>query len=298
MRTGQYDGVSASGDATLRLIAGGDVAPVNTDLIPNYADVFDALKDQPWNTVDGQPYGVPHGRGANLLMWRSDKVKPAPDSWGAVFDPGSPHKGKVTAYDNPIYIADAALYLSATQPDLGITNPYALDADQLAAAVDLLKTQKGLLSEYWSIYTDEQAAFNDGTSVIGTTWQVITNLITADGTNVKAIVPEEGSTGWSDTWMVSSSAAHPNCMYMWMDWIISPEVNAQVAEWYGEAPSNSTACELTADEGHCDTYHAGDEAYAAQIRYWTTPTAECLDGRDVECTTYQDWTQAWDEVKA
>ena len=59
MRSGQYDGVSASGDATLRLIAGGDVAPVNTDLIPNYADVFDGLKDQPWNSVDGQAYGVP-----------------------------------------------------------------------------------------------------------------------------------------------------------------------------------------------------------------------------------------------
>ncbi len=298
MSTGEYDGVSASGDATLRLIAADQVSPVNTDLIPNYADVFDFLKEQPWNSVDGQMYGVPHGWGANLLMWNADEVSEDLTSWGAVFDPDSPHAGKITAYDSPIYIADAALYLSATQPDLGITNPYALDADQLAAAVELLKTQKGLLSEYWSIYTDEQAAFNDGTSVIGTTWQVITNLITADGTNVKAIVPEEGSTGWSDTWMVSSSAAHPNCMYMWMDWIISPEINAQVAEWFGEAPSNPEACALTADEGHCDTFHAGDEAYAAQIHYWTTPTAECLDGRDVECTTYQDWTQAWDEVKA
>src|SRR3954469_6834553 len=124
MRTGQYDGVSASGDATLRLIAGGDVAPVNTDLIPNYKDVFDALKNQPWNSVDGQPYGIPHGRGANLLMWRSDKVKSAPDSWAAVFDANSPYKGKVTAYDNPIYIADAALYLKTAQPDLKITNPY------------------------------------------------------------------------------------------------------------------------------------------------------------------------------
>ena len=40
MRTGRYDGVSASGDATLRLIAGGDVAPVNTGLVPNYADIY------------------------------------------------------------------------------------------------------------------------------------------------------------------------------------------------------------------------------------------------------------------
>ncbi|HSL64760.1 MAG TPA: extracellular solute-binding protein, partial [Gaiellaceae bacterium] len=149
MRTGNYDSVSASGDATLRLIAGGDVVPVNTDLIPNYADVYDGLKDQPHNSVDGQMYGVPHGRGANLLMWRTDEVSPAPDSWGVVFDENSPYKGKVTAYDSPIYLADAALYLMKTQPELGIENPYALDDEQFQAAIDLLKTQRGIIGEYW-----------------------------------------------------------------------------------------------------------------------------------------------------
>src|SRR6266511_244492 len=151
MRSGQFDGVSASGDATLRLIAAGDVAPVNLELIPNYADMFPDLKDRPHNTVDGVHYGVPHGRGANLLMWRTDVVKPAPTSWGAVFDPNSPYKGKVTAYDSPIYIADAAVYLMATQPDLGIENPYELDDMQFQAAVDLLKEQRGLVGDepYW-----------------------------------------------------------------------------------------------------------------------------------------------------
>src|SRR3712207_2655715 len=144
MRTGQYDAVSASGDATLRLIAAGDVQPINTDLIPNYADVFESLKNQKHNSVDGQMYGVPHGRGANLLMWNTDKVDPAPDSCGAVFDPAQmeKYKGKITAYDNPIYIADAALYLKATQPDLGIENVYELDDKQFQAAIDLLKQQR------------------------------------------------------------------------------------------------------------------------------------------------------------
>src|SRR5215218_8184089 len=219
MRTGQYDGVSASGDATLRLIAGGDVAPVNTDLVKNYADIFDALKNQPFNSVDGKMYGIPHGRGANLLMWRSDKVDPAPDSWGTVFDPDSPYKGKVTAYDNPIYIADAALYLKATQPDLGIDNVYELDDKQFQAAVDLLKQQREVIGEYWSDYTKEQAAFTSGDTVVGTTWQVIANLVQADKKSppIAAILPKEGSTGWSDTWMISSEAKHPNCMYKWMD---------------------------------------------------------------------------------
>ncbi len=79
MKTGEYDVVSASGDATLRLIAAGDVAPVNTDLLKNYGDIEDFLKGQPFNSVDGQMYGVPHGWGANLLMYNKADVTPAPD---------------------------------------------------------------------------------------------------------------------------------------------------------------------------------------------------------------------------
>jgi putative spermidine/putrescine transport system substrate-binding protein len=298
MKSGQYDVVSASGDATLRLIAAGDVAPVNTDLIPNYADTWDFLKDRAWNSVGGQMYGVPHGYGANLLMYNTDVVSPAPTSWGAVFEGAADYSGKVTSYDSPIYIADAALYLMKTQPDLGIEDPYALDEDQLAAAVDLLKAQREHVGEYWSDYLKEIQAFETGDSVIGTTWQVIVNLAAADKAPVEAILPEEGATGWSDTWMISSKSEHPNCAYAWMNHIISPEANAAVAEWFGEAPANAKACDLTVDKKFCETYHAGDEDYADQIHYWTTPIEQCLDGRtDVKCTTYQEWTQAWTEIK-
>jgi putative spermidine/putrescine transport system substrate-binding protein len=299
MRTGKYDGVSASGDATLRLIAGGDVSPVNTDLIPNYKDVFPALKDQPHNTVDGVNYGVPHGRGANLLMFNKDVVKPAPDSWGVVFDENSPYKGKVTAYDNPIYIADAALYLKATQPDLGIDNVYELDDKQFQASVDLLKKQRGIIGEYWSDYTKAQAAFTSGDTVLGTTWQVIANLVQADKKSppVEAILPKEGATGWSDTWMISSKAKHPNCTYKWMDWIISPKVNAQVAEWFGEAPANKKSCAETDNPDHCKIFHADDEAFFDKVAYWNTPTKDCGDDRGSTCMDYSEWVKAWTEIK-
>ena len=298
MKTGQYDVVSASGDATLRLIAAGDVAPVNTDLVENYPDIAPFLKDQAFNSVDGQMYGVPHGWGANLLMYNTEAVSPAPTSWAAVFDDASDHAGKVTAYDSPIYIADAALYLMSSQPDLGIKDPYALDEDQLAAAVALLKEQKANVSEYWSDYLKEVQAFKTGDSQIGTTWQVIASLAQSEGAPVEALLPEEGSTGWSDTWMISAEAKNPNCAYAWMDYIASPPAQAAVAEYFGEAPANTQACALTSDTSFCDTYHAEDADYAAQIHYWTTPIEQCLDGRtDVKCTTYGDWTTAWTEIK-
>lgn len=297
MQSGEYDGVSASGDATLRLIAGGDVAPVNTDLIANYANVFDDLKNKQWNSVDGVSYGVPHGRGANVLVYNTE-VGPAPDSMAAMFAADSPYAGKISVYDSPIYIADAAVYLMATQPDLGITNPYALDQTQFDAAITLLKDQKSRVGQYWALYTDQQASLETGAITAGTSWQVIVNLATANGAKIGAVKTKEGATGWSDTWMISSKAKNPNCMYMWMNHIISPKANAAVAEWFGEAPSNNESCALTADPNHCVTYHAGETAYWADVWYWTTPTSECLDGRDAKCVPYTEWVNAWNELRA
>ncbi|MBC6459606.1 ABC transporter substrate-binding protein [Actinomadura sp. HBU206391] len=298
MKTGQYDVVSASGDASLRLIAGGTVAPFNTSLTPNYAGIYPDLKNKPWNSVNGVAYGMPHGRGANMLMYNTKEVKPAPDSWSVVFDPNSPYKGKITAYDSPIYIADAALYLMSAKPELGIKDPYALDQTQLKAAVDLLKQQKPIIGEYWSDYTKAVQSFKSSDTVAGTTWQVIANLVKAEKAPVETVLPKEGGTGWNDTWMVAAKAKNPNCAYKWLNHIADPKVNAQATEYFGEAPSNPASCKLTKDKNHCETYHAGDTEYWKKVHYWTTPIPQCLDGRtDVKCTDYAEWTRAWTEIK-
>ena len=300
MKTGQYDGVSASGDATLRLIAGNDVSPVNFDLIPNYKDVFDGLKNQSYNTVNGVGYGVPHGRGANVLMWDPSAVTTAPDSWSVVFAADSPYKGKVTAYNYAIYVADAALYLMKTKPELGITNPYALDATQLAAAKDLLVQQKALIGKYWGTAQEEIDGFTNGDMTIGTAWQYQANTINAAGGSVKVetTLPKEGATGWSDTWMLSAKAKHPNCMYKWMDYILSPKANADVTVYFGEAPVSAAACAEAEKQspGHCAAFHADDETYFKKVWYWNTPSKTCLDGRGDICTDFDAWTQAWTEI--
>ncbi len=299
MKTGEYDGGAFSGDATLRLIAGGDVAAVNTDLIPSYANVFEGLKGKSHNTVDGVSYGVPHGRGANILMWRTDVVQPDPDSWSVVWDGGGAYAGKVTAYDYEIYIADAAVYLMATRPELNITDPYSLDANQFQAAVDLLKEQRKNITTYWSAVGAQVDAFTKGDMVVGTTWQAQVNTLTGANVPIKSTKPKEGTTGWSDTWMVSSAAKNPNCMYMWMEYIISPVPNATATVFFGEAPVSPEGCAEAEkmSAGHCDTFHATDETYWEDVYLWNTPSKECIDGRGPVCTDFSEWTQAWTEIK-
>jgi putative spermidine/putrescine transport system substrate-binding protein len=301
MATGQYDGVSASGDATLRMIAAGTVAPVNLDLIPNYENVFDALKNQPHNTVDGVSYGVPHGRGANVLLYNTDTFAEPPISWDVIWDADSPAAGKISVYNYMIFIADAALHLKQTNPDLGIDDIYQLNEEQFDAAVALLQQQSAIVGERWNLATDQITSFGSGAMLAGSSWQYQLNTILAENPDapVAATLPEEGSTGWSDTWMIASNAAHPGCMYRWMDWMLDPNTSAQATVWFGEAPTSAEACEEAEamSPGHCDTFHATDEAYFDKVAFWSTPRADCNDDDDsTTCKDVDDWTEAWTTI--
>jgi putative spermidine/putrescine transport system substrate-binding protein len=300
MQSGDYDGGSFSGDATQRLMAGGIVAPVNTALIPNYANIFEGLKNKAHNSLDGVPYGVPHGRGPNLLMYNTDVVTTAPTSWDLVWNGGADGTGKVSVYDSSIYIADAALHLKQTQPDLGIDNPYQLTQPQFDAAIALLEKQRDAGALYWGTYADQVASYTAGDVTTGTSWQFQTNLLQGEDQPIAAVLPDEGSTGWSDTWMIAKNAKHPNCMYMWMDHMASAEANGQATVWFGEAPTSQQACDYaeTIAAGHCELTHATDEAYYDKIWYWSTPQADCADDDDATtCKDQDDWVEAWTKLR-
>jgi putative spermidine/putrescine transport system substrate-binding protein len=303
MQGGQYDGISASGDATTRLIQGGTVAAIDTSILPNYANVFDGLKDLPHNTIDGVNYGVPHGRGANLLMYNSEEVSPAPTTWDGVWENAADNAGSISIYDSSIYIADAALHLKATQPDLGIDDIYQLTQAQFDAAVALLEAQRDQGNPlYWSLYTDQISSYAAGDVVIGTTWPLQMLLLQGEDPPVPVvgILPEEGSTGWSDTWMMHAEAAHPNCMLMWMNHMMSAEANALATVWFGEAATSEAACEFaeTIAAGHCETQHATDEEYFSRVHYWATPQGDCADDdAATTCKTQDDWVAAWTALR-
>jgi putative spermidine/putrescine transport system substrate-binding protein len=301
MQTGAYDGGSFSGNATVRMMATGDVAPVDTELISNYADIQEGIKGKDYNSLDGEPYGVPHGRGPNYLMFRTDALPEDTDSWGVIWedDQLAANKGKISIYDDSIFIADAAVYLKATQPDLGIEDPYQLTQEQFDAAVALLKKQAPNVGEYWPGDVVKQiGSFTNGDSTVGTTWPYQYLALQKAKVPVKAIKPVEGTTGWSDTWMVSSSAANPNCMYLWMNHMASPEAQAAVAEGFGEAPVNLKACDLTTNPNHCTDFHADDESWWEDVYYWTTPDETCKDDDDsTTCVTQADWKAAWTEIR-
>jgi putative spermidine/putrescine transport system substrate-binding protein len=291
-----YDMVSASGDASLRLIRGGEVTPMNVELVPEWKNFIPQLQSPPHNTVDGKHYGISLQWGPNTLLYNTQSVKPAPTSWAEIYN--GKYKGRVTVPDNPIQIADAALYLSKTQPSLGITDPYELTESQLNAAVALLKEQRPSIKKYWALASDEIELFKNGDAVIGAAWPYQYSTLIADHAPVQQIIPEQGATGWADTWMLSTHAAHPNCAYKWVNWVSSPKVQAEQAISYGETPVNTKACAYMEkiQKGSCEVYHANaPAAYFDSIKFWKTPIKECGNGKN-DCMDYSAWQQKWTEI--
>ncbi len=293
---GQYDLVSASGDASLRLIYAHDVKPININLIPSWKQFLPQFKSPPHNTVNGVHYGVSVQWGPNTLIYNTKKVKPAPQNWSLIYS--KKYAGHVTIPNNPIQIADAALYLQQTKPSLGIKDPYELTQTQLAATVKLLKGQKPNLKRFWNYAADEDTSFKNGDVWLGAGWPYQTLQLKANHVPVKEIVPKP-TTGWADTWMLASKAPHPNCAYKWMKYVTTPQVEAKQALVFGETPVNPKACPYMnkIQKGSCAGYHLNEPAsYYKTIKFWKTPIPQCGWTKKQTCTDYNAWVQAWAQV--
>lgn len=296
MNEGGFDLVTASGDASLRLIFGDKVQEINTALIEKWDTIDERLVDAPWHTVDGKHYGVPYDWGSNVLMYNTEVFGDQPPaSWNVVFEEmtlpdGQSNKGRVQAFDGPIYIADAALYLKHHQPELGIEDPYALTQEQFDAVIALLNQQRELVGRYWhDAFVQIDDFTNEGVAASGS-WPFQVNLLKANGAPIESVIPEEGATGWADTTMMHSEAPHPNCAYMWLNHSLDPKLQGDLAAWFGSVPSVPAACEnneLLGPEG-CKTN--GIENFD-KISFWRTPVADCGEGK--QCVPYADWVTSY-----
>jgi putative spermidine/putrescine transport system substrate-binding protein len=291
MNEGGFDLVTASGDASLRLIAGKRVQEVNTDLVPSWNTIDPRLQNAPWHTVGGKHYGVPYQWGSNVLMYNTEAFKEPPKSWSVVFEEttladGKSNKGRIQAFDGPIYIADAALYLKHHKPELGIKDPYDLTQEQYQEALTLLRGQRKIVNRYWHDPFIQIDDFTNEGVVASSAWPFQVNLLRSKGQPIASTVPVEGATGWADTTMMHVDAPHPNCAYKWLEHSINPKLQGDLAAWFGSVPVVLDACKgnaLLGDEG-CDVNGLGS---FEKISFWRTPVTKCATQE--QCVPYYRW---------
>jgi putative spermidine/putrescine transport system substrate-binding protein len=292
MNEGGFDLVTASGDASLRLVAGKRVQPINIELVPSWNTVDERLQNAPWHTVNGVHYGVPYMWGPNVLMYDTRAFKQAPKSWAVVYeettlDDGKSNKGRVQAYDGPIHVADAANYLMYHRKELGIKSPYELNEDQYKAALDLLRQQRKLVSRYWHDAFIQMDDFKNEGVVASGSWPFQVNILQSEKHPVASTIPQEGATGWADTTMLHAEASNPNCAYLWMEHTLASNLQSDLSVWFGANPSVPAAC----TDGRGMQNAAGCTANGLddfeKIRFWTTPVSKCKT--QGTCVPYYRW---------
>jgi putative spermidine/putrescine transport system substrate-binding protein len=294
LRTGSFDAGAVSGDVGRALIDEKVIVALDRKRVPAVRTFLPAFRAPASTTVGGVIYGVAVHWAPNILLYNTKQAQPEPVSWKSIYS--ASFRGKITVPNDPMQIADAALYLKTAQPALRIRDPFELTTQQFNAAVLLLKHQKPLVASYWDYPADEVQAFRDGHATIGAAWPWQAATLKAAKVPVAQAKPREGITGWIDSWVLAAKAKHRNCAYAWFRYTSTPAVQARIANSYGAAPVSAAACAVMekSSRGSCtQLYGKVTPASLRSVHFWKTPLADCGTRGSARCVGYADWQRAW-----
>ena len=276
---GQYDLASFSGDASLRAIKSGAVGELDRSKLTNFNDLAPQLQSPAFNTVDGKHYGLSFVWGANVLIYNTDKIKetPTPGPSSTTRSTRARSRCRTTRSRSPTRRCSSSARgtrTRSTRRRSTRSRPSSRRSARSCASTGCWRPTS-------------RSCSSRATRSIGAGWPLMTNDLKKAGLNVKEVIPKEGVTGWSDSWMLSNKAKHPICAYQCMNYVTTPKVQKQVADVTGYSPANTKTCDVVGPQA-CKDLHITDSKYYDTIKYWETPTAP---------TNYRQWTDAWAQVK-
>jgi putative spermidine/putrescine transport system substrate-binding protein len=289
-----FDVASIPGSLAYAVVQDGAARAINPDLVAARASFRAPFRDPAAGRAGTHRYGIAFLWSPRLLIWRHSLRKHAPSSWGPLALKVKARRGRVALEDTPLEIGDAALALRALAPKLGITDPYALDETQFAAALALAKERLQLAGALWLVTGDEIDAFTGGLVDVGEGDWYTAGQIRDQNTDVGLTLPREGAPGEVDLWMLGAHALHPGCAYRWMQYASGANVQAEVARSYGATPVNADACAVLGKTA-CAQLHADvPAAFLKRIAFRHTPVENCGGGR--RCVPFARWEQAWTDI--
>jgi spermidine/putrescine-binding protein len=274
-----YDMVSASSDLPQRLYDAGLLAEIDPAKLTNFPDLYEQFQKPPYITFDDKLYGVNFAWGPTILLYNPDAIPEAPTSWNALLD--EQYSGKIATWNYPLQIAQYALLLDPKPED-----PFMLDDEQLAQVKDLLIKQRPLIRKYWDLGGEVAELFLNGEVVIGDGWPWITLQIRGSEGSVAEATPDEGVTGWSDSWCISSKAANYDLALKWADYMIGPEGQLGVIENLNYSITNKKVVEGLPEELRAELRMTDVPAEYAKIHMWKF------------VPNYDKWVQVWQEATA
>ncbi|NJO43756.1 MAG: ABC transporter substrate-binding protein [Cyanobacteria bacterium CRU_2_1] len=271
-----YDMISASGDITERLYKAGLVRAIDPDKLQNYESVFAPFQNGKWNTFDGRPYGVTFAWGPNVLVYNSNQVKSAPTSWDVLFDPA--YSGKISIPDNPMTIADVALWL-------GKSEPYNLTDADLAEVKDKLLQLRPNIRKFWTTAGELANLFQSGEVVLAHAWPLTYTQLSEAGFPIDSVSPRGKLTGWTDSWMISKNSRNADTAYQWIDFTLSGNGQKGIMDVTGYSGATELGATAIGKERAHELF-MDDLSLHSQIKMWQS------------VKNYDKWVQLWNEIRS
>ncbi len=274
-----YDLVSASSDLPRRLYDADLLMEIDPSQLSNFDSLYPQFQKPPYITFEDKLYGVNFAWGPTLLLYNPDEVASGPTSWNVLLD--EQYSGKIATWNYPLQIGQYALLLDP-KPE----NPFELSDEQLAQVKEMLVKQRPLIRKYWDLGGEVAELYLNGEIVVSDGWPYITQQVKGSEGPIAQTTPEEGVTGWSDSWCISKNAANPELALKWADWMIGPEAQKGITEVMNYSITNKTVIEeLPADIRDTLRMSNVEEDYA-KIHMW-----QFIPG-------YDKWVQVWQEATA
>lgn len=270
----QYDTVVIVSSLAQVAIKAGFVEPVDLDQIPNFEMIYPEFRDVEFLRDGDEQYGVPTFWDIQPVTYNADEVERC--SFDVLFDPK--YKGKIAMWDDVSTIGDVASYM-------GFENIWTLSDEQLAQVKQKMIEQKPLVRRYWSTGGEIIELFTSGEVVATNSWSYVTQALKDEGLNAAQCAPER-PTAWLDSHFIVAGAQNRDLAHAFINYMLEPEVLAQIYERSGFGVTNPKIVEHLPKEALEGSVMGEDAEFRRTVQFWE------------EIPRRAKYLEVWNEIKA
>jgi spermidine/putrescine-binding protein len=275
------DLISPSSDAATAIIQAGLAQPLDLNRLPSYNSLSEGFRALKVARSDSAVYGVPWAFGPNPLIYDTTKVKPAPETWGELWN--KKYKGKLSLQDDIATLYMVAQYLGMDDPK-DPSHLYNLSDDDLGKVKAKMLELRPNVRKYWVTAGDMTQLFQGGEVVMGEGWPLMTNQLRQAKFPAGETIPKEGTTAWADHWVLTKGAKNLDAAYAWLEYSAQPFTQKLLYDVTAYIVANPAAKSYMTPEQAASQHDIAD--YGSKVNFWQwSPRRE----------KYQE---IWNEVKA
>jgi spermidine/putrescine-binding protein len=279
---GNYDVISPSSDVATMIAVTGLAAPLDLVRLPSYTQLSPQLTTLSLVRSKGDVYGVPFVWGPDPMLYDTTAFPQPPNTWKVLWDPKL--KGKVSVWDDLSTVYMAAQVLGYDKPDA--SHIYNLSDEELDAVKQKLIELKPNIRKMWSTGGELTNLFQNHEVVISMGWPLMTNQLRKSNFPVGETIPKENTTGWIDHLMITAGSENKDLAYKFLEFMIQPQTQKQVADVTGYTPANPHAAKYMTPE-EVKSLHLDDvDNYQKRLYFWQNVPRRAK------------YNEIWNEVKA